>query len=196
MDNITFEIITKDEIELCRNLCNELMAFQKSKAVIAPEAFDLMNFDTRMRRSFESTPDAQVIVAKDNGVPVGYVFSDIEDVQKGDKSSLPDWAPESLRENLKNKDGFMGFYPDWDKLPERCGCLNNIYLREGYRHQGLGKKLFNMTMDWMKSFPGIDLIFVYISNGNDEAFDFYLKNGFVYSHEVFGGFIKAMYCRG
>ena len=80
MSGITFHVIRNDEIEICRDLCNELMTYQKSKAFFAPEAFDMMNFDTRMRKSYESTPDAQVIVARDNGIPIGYVFSDIEDI--------------------------------------------------------------------------------------------------------------------
>ena len=42
MKSITVEIVEDGNIEQCRELCNELMAFQKSKAVIAPEVFDLM----------------------------------------------------------------------------------------------------------------------------------------------------------
>lgn len=48
--NITFEIVTDGNIEHCRDLCDELMAFQKSMAVIAPEQFDGMSFDTRLKK--------------------------------------------------------------------------------------------------------------------------------------------------
>ena len=48
-------------------------------------------------------------------------------------------------------------------------------------------------MEWLESFSDVNVIFVYISNGNDAALDFYLKNGFIYSHDVFGGFIKTAY---
>jgi hypothetical protein len=82
MTNLTFEVVNDGNIEQCRQLCNELMAFQKSKATIAPELFDFMNFDTRMKRSYESALRSQVIVAKDNGVPVGYVFSTIDDIEQ------------------------------------------------------------------------------------------------------------------
>jgi hypothetical protein len=51
---LKYEIITDEEIEYCRDLCNELMAFQKSKAHITPELFDHMNFDTRMIPSINS----------------------------------------------------------------------------------------------------------------------------------------------
>ena len=35
------------------------------------------------------------------------------------------------------------------------------------------------------------MVFVYISNGNDDALKFYLQHGFTFSHHVFGGFIQA-----
>lgn len=89
----------------------------------------------------------------------------------------------------------MGFYPEWVSLPQNIGCLSNLYLREAYRGIGLGTKLFNMTMEWLASFPDVNLAFVYISNGNDAALRFYLDHGYTFSHDVFGGFIQAAYCR-
>ncbi|RKP51557.1 GNAT family N-acetyltransferase [Cohnella endophytica] len=186
MDNITIEWVTDGNIEQCRELCNELMAFQKSKATIAPDIFDRMNFDTRMKRSYESALESQVIVVKDKGIPVGYVFSSIDRVENK-KVSYPDWAPSKDPETSK------GFYPDWDALPDKIGCLNNLYLRDEYRAMGLGSKLFALSMEWLESFPDADLVFIYVSNGNDEAYDFYLSRGFTFSHDVFGGFIKALY---
>ena len=185
MKNIVVEVVEDGNIEQCRELCNELMAFQKSRAVIAPEVFDLMNFDTRMKKSYESALASQVIVVKDSGVPVGYGFSTLEKVEAG--GALPAWAPvDDTRKSL-------GFYPEWDNLPEKAGCLSNIYFRAEYRGMGLGTKLFGMAMEWFKGFPDINLVFIYISNGNDAALDFYLKQGCTFSHDVFGGFIKAVY---
>jgi ribosomal protein S18 acetylase RimI-like enzyme len=187
MKNIAFEVVRDKNIEQCRELCNELMAFQKSKAFMLPEKFDGMNFDTRMRKSYESALESQVIVVKDAGKPVGYAFSVIQKVEKG---NYPDWAPVSSSGKIQ------GFYPDWDDLPPKVGCLNNLYFHAEYRGLGLGSQLLGMTMDWIGGFPDIDLVFIYISNGNDAALDFYLKNGFQYSHDVFGGFIKAVYRKG
>ena len=45
---LTYEVISDETIDCCRDLCNELMVFQKSKARIKPELFDSMNFETRM----------------------------------------------------------------------------------------------------------------------------------------------------
>lgn len=46
--NLNYEILPDDKIGYCRDICNELMAFQKSKSTIRPELFDSMNFETRM----------------------------------------------------------------------------------------------------------------------------------------------------
>lgn len=189
MANITIEIVKDGNIEQCRDLCNELMAFQKSKAYIAPEAFDGMNFETRLKTSFEHSPCSQLVVVKDNGVPVGYVFSTIDSVSDGDKAYIPEWAPVNAGEKVS------GFYPDWEDFPEKVGCLSQLYFRDEYRGLGLGGKLVGMAMEWLGSFSDCNLAFVYISNGNEDAYDFYLRKGFVYSHDVFGGFIKAACCR-
>ena len=186
MENIPIEVVKDGNIEQCRELCNELMAFQKAKATMAPEAFDTMNFDTRMKKSYEGALESQVVVVKDNGVPVGYVFSTIENVENG-KGSLPKWAPVEEGEN------WIGFYPEWVALPRKIGCLNNLYLLEQYQGMGIGSKLFDMAMEWLESISDVELVFIYVSNGNDEALDFYLKRGFDFSHDVFGGFIKAVY---
>lgn len=185
MQEITFEIVDHGDILQCKDLCNELMKFQKSKAVISPERFDSMNFDTRMKKSHEQALESQTIVAKDNGIPVGYVFSTIDLVDAGDKTAYPDWAPAG--------ESCIGFYPDWVKVPQKIGCLNNLYLSDQYRSTGIGSKLFNMTMEWLDSFADVNLIFVYISNGNTDALNFYLNHGFTFSHDVFGGFIHAAY---
>jgi len=183
---MTIETVTDGNIEPCRELCNELMAFQQSQAKLAPEAFDWMNFDTRMKKSFEHARASHVIVAKDNGVPVGYAFSTV-DVIDASKRKFPVWAP------IQDPENSLGFYPDWDHLPATMGCLNNLYIRDGYRDLGLGSQLFSMSMDWLESLPDVELIMIYVSNGNDAAMNFYLSRGFTFSHHVFDGFIHALY---
>lgn len=186
MENITIEVVQDGNIEQCRELCNELMAFQKAMATIAPERFDAMNFDTRMKKSYENSLASQVLVVKDKGVPVGYVFSTIDTIlNKG--NAIPDWAP------VPEGEPCLGFYPEWGNLPQKAGCLNNLYVRDAYRSMKLGSKLFAMAMEWLESFEGVDLTFIYVSNGNEAALDFYLSRGFTFSHDVFGGFIKAVY---
>lgn len=186
MKNITIEILEDGNIEQCRELCNELMAFQKSKATMAPENFDAMNFDTRMKKSYENSLASQVIVAKFNEIAVGYAFSTLDKVPE-DRNAYPEWAP------VKDIENCQGFYPEWDSLPNKMGCLSNLYVRNEYHGMGLGSRLFAMSMEWIESFPDVDLVFTYVSNGNDAALNFYLRHGFTFSHDVFGGFIKALY---
>lgn len=189
LDGIAFEVVRDGNIEQCRDLCNELMAYQKARAVLAPEAFDAMNFDTRMKRSYEHALDSQVIVAKDGGVPVGYVFSTVERVTEEDMRAVPAWAPAPV----DRKESIQGFYPDWIVPPITVGCLSNLYIRDAYRGTGLGSELFDRALSWLESHPAIDDIFIYVSNGNEAALRFYLDRGFTFSHEVFGGFIQAVY---
>ncbi|MBP6282296.1 MAG: GNAT family N-acetyltransferase [Leptotrichiaceae bacterium] len=186
MEKIVIEEVKGQDIDICRELCNELMKYQQSKAFIAKEAFDLMNFDTRMKKSYERSPISQVLVAKDGEIPVGYIFSTVDAILEPMKK-FPDWAPN------KEVPGVKGFYPDWLQYPIKIGCISNFYLKESYRGSGIGKELFEKSMKWLKSFNEVNYIFAYISNGNDSALDFYLKNGFKYSHEVFDGFIKTTY---
>lgn len=51
--DISYEIIPVEKAYLCKELCNELMVFQKSKATISKELFDEMNFETRMLPSIK-----------------------------------------------------------------------------------------------------------------------------------------------
>ncbi|MCL1892866.1 MAG: GNAT family N-acetyltransferase [Holophagaceae bacterium] len=186
---MTLEVVNDGNIEPCRHLCNELMAYQQSKAKLLPEIFDQMNFDTRMVLSYKQAIASHVVVARDkNNVPVGYVFSTIENVFYKD-SHIPEWASSISSGEI------LGFYPKWDNLPAKTGCVNNLYLRKAYQRMGLGKKLMDMSMEWFSTFSDINLVFVYISNGNDSAINFYKKYGFSNSHEVFGGFIHALYKR-
>lgn len=41
---IQYEVISEDNVSCLKDLVNELMAYQKSKATIHPKFFDNMNF--------------------------------------------------------------------------------------------------------------------------------------------------------
>ena len=187
VEHITIEVVEDGDVKQCRELCNELMAYQKAQAIMAPELFDGMNYETRLLSTFINSPLNQLIVAKENDMPIAYVFSTIDNVASGDKSALPEWAPV-----VKGQET-LGFYPVRDDFPTKVGCLNHLYVKDGYRGNGLGSKLLEQALSWLMSFPDVNLTFVYISNGNHAALDFYLKHGFTFSHDVFGGFIQAAY---
>ena len=171
--NITYEVISDDQIEYCRDLCNELMAFQKSKAYITPELFDNMNFDTRMVPSIKSALHNYIVVVKDEDNIVGYVYSNI-----------------SPKETYSND--FATFFDLSSVRKENVGCLSQFYIKEEYRQYGVGSKLFNMSMEWLHQFEEVEDYFIFVSNGNDDALEFYNRKGFYFSHEILNGFITVL----
>ncbi|MEO2076335.1 MAG: GNAT family N-acetyltransferase [Bacillus sp. (in: firmicutes)] len=75
---------------------------------------------------------------------------------------------------------------------EDVGCLSQFYIKEGYRSQGIGSVLFEKSKDWLRSFPSIDDLFIFVSNGNEEALKFYHDKGFKISHQILDGFITVL----
>lgn len=182
---ITYREIQNGNIEICRDLCNALMAHQAKNGKIHPEALSAMSFDNRMKPSYESAPEKQVIVAFDGDKPVGYIFSTAAMETEASKTARPDWA--------KGLSGIheTGFYPDDLPMPQKIGCLNNLYVLPEYRGRHIAYTLCASAMQWFRSVPDIQSVFVYISNGNDSVISLYRNLGFRYSHDVFGGFIIA-----
>lgn len=168
-----YEVISVDQMEACRDLCNELMAFQKSKAYIKPELFDSMNFDTRMVPSVKSALHNYLVVVKDGEENVGYAYSNI-----------------SPKETYSN--AFATFFDLSSVRKENVGCLSQFYIKEAYRQHGVGSKLFQMSMEWLQQFDDVDDSFIYVSNGNSDALEFYKRKGFSVSHDILDGFITVL----
>lgn len=47
-------------------------------------------------------------------------------------------------------------------------------------------------MEWLEEFSEVQDIFIFVSNGNKHALDFYLSKGFKVSHEILEGFIIVL----
>jgi GNAT superfamily N-acetyltransferase len=171
--DITYEIVKDEDIECCRELCNNLMKFQKTKANIKPELFDSMNFDTRMVQSVKNAKHNYTVVAKDDNKIIGYVYSNI-----------------SSKETYSNN--IATFFDLSAVSSENVGCLSNFYMENGYRNKGIGTVLFKMSIEWLKKFSDVEDYFIFVSNGNYDALKFYKKMGFVYSNEVLDGFITTL----
>jgi GNAT superfamily N-acetyltransferase len=182
-EEIIYRKIPDGELEICRDLCSALMAHQADHGKIHPEVLRAMSFDNRLKPSFEKAAEKQLIVALDGAKPVGYIFSTATWETEASKTAKPDWAA--------GLDGEIGFYPDWLPMPQKIGCLNNLYILPEYRGRHIASTLCNRAMDWMRGVPGLQSAFVYISNGNDSVVSLYKSFGFRYSHGVFGGFITA-----
>lgn len=170
---ITYEVIPNDKIEYCRDLCNELMVFQKSVATVTPELFDPMSFDTRMVPSVKSALHNYIVVVRDDNKPVGYVYSNV-----------------SPKETYSSD--FATFFDLSTVKNDNVGCLSQFYIKEEYRQMGIGSVLFDMSMKWLKEFDDIDDYFVFVSNGNTNALEFYKSKGFVVSHDILDGFITVL----
>ncbi|MDR0139558.1 GNAT family N-acetyltransferase [Metabacillus idriensis] len=171
--NLHYEIIPDDEIECCREICNELMAFQKSKSYIKPELFDSMNFETRLVPSIKKALNNYIVLVKDGEKTAGYVYSNI-----------------SPKEAYSNE--FATFFDLSSVSRKNVGCLSQFYIKEEYRQYGIGSKLFNMSMEWLKQFEDIEDYFIFVSNGNDNALEFYKRKGFSVSHDILDGFITVL----
>ncbi|MBS7525658.1 GNAT family N-acetyltransferase [Fusibacter paucivorans] len=184
---IVFKEITDGNVSSCRDLCNALMKHQADNGIIHAEVLQAMNFENRLKPSFEHSNEKQLIVAYDGEIPVGYVFSSAENETEEARTMIPSWATA-----LSGADK-IGMYPDWLILPNKIGCLNNLYVMPAYRGRHIAAALCDQAMRWLTQLEAVAYLYVYISNGNDEVIDFYKQYGFAYSHDVFGGFIKAYY---
>jgi GNAT superfamily N-acetyltransferase len=171
--SINYEIISEENIHCIKDLCNELMSYQKSKAYIHSELFDSMSFETRMLPSIKSASANFILVAKDDNKIVGYVYNNI-----------------SSKETYSNK--FATFFDLATVGNEEVGCLSQFYIKEGYRNIGIGTVLFNKSMEWLNSFKSISDLFIFVSNGNDSALKFYQGKGFKISHQILDGFITVL----
>ncbi|QOR68105.1 GNAT family N-acetyltransferase [Cytobacillus suaedae] len=171
--NLTFEVLPDEKIETLRESCNDLMDFQKSVAYVKPELFDSMNFDTRFLPSFKKAIHNYTVVVKDNGEVIAYVYSNV-----------------SQKEVYSNE--FATFF-DMDSVStQNVGCLSQFYIKENYRQYGIGSKLFNLSMDWLRQFDDVEDYFIYVSNGNKNALEFYKRKGFKVSHDILDGFITVL----
>jgi GNAT superfamily N-acetyltransferase len=154
------------------------MAYQKSIAHIHSELFDDMNFETRMIPSVKSAKANFLVVAKDNQEIVGYAYSNItpKQIYTNDFATL-------------NCDSFF----DFDSVKgDDVGCLSQFYIKDGYRSMGIGSVLFEKSIDWLKSFKSINDLFIFVSNGNENALKFYQGKGFKISHQILDGFITVL----
>lgn len=176
--SISYELISENNLISIKSLCNDLMSYQKSKASIHPEFFDSMCFETRMVPSVIGAKANYIAVAKDEDEIVGYAYSTV--------------APKTTYSG-----GFATLHCDeffdFDSVKnEDVGSLSQFYIKPGYRNRGIGSALFNMSMNWLGTFDSIEDIFIFVSNGNDNALEFYLDKGFNVSHHILDGFITVL----
>lgn len=176
--SIQYECIPASDAHRVRELCNALMAYQKSKATIHPEWFDTMSFETRLLPSMEKASANHLLIATKDEEVIGYAYSNI--------------SPKATYAG-----GFATLAPvrffDFDSVKtDDVGCLSQFYLKDEYRGSGVGTALFDRSIEWLRSADSIRDIFIFVSNGNEGALRFYLKKGFSISHQILDGFITVL----
>ena len=180
MVNMTIEyfVIPESEVECIRDLVNDLMHYQKSVASIHPEFFDGMSFDTRIAPALKSARLNHILVAKNGDEVIGYAYSTVADkkIYSGGFATL-------------QCDAFF----DFESVDgEEVGSLSQFFIKDGYRNTGVGSELYIQSMKWLGSFDFIKEIFIFVSNGNTNALNFYLNKGFKESHQILDGFITVL----
>lgn len=176
--SISYEIVSEDNAVLIKDLVDELMDFQKSKAYIHPEFFDGMSFETRMPPALESASENFIVAARDGEELIGYAYSTI--------------APREIYSDNFATLKCHAFF-DFDSVEtDEVGCLSQFFIKDEYRCRGIGSELFNRSMEWLASHKDIKDIFIFVSNGNENALNFYLGKGFKVSHEILDGFITVL----
>lgn len=61
---------------------------------------------------------------------------------------------------------------------ENTGEIESVFVSEAYRGQGIGDKLMKNTLEWMEQKGAVAKI-VEVSVGNEQAWNFYSKYGFL-----------------
>ena len=182
MKSIRYEDFENGEIVFLKNLCNDLMAFQASRAKIKPEVIEAMSFENRLVPDFQEAFKRVITVAWDGNIAVGFAFATVNDINKININYRPTWA--------RDLNG-IGFYPKDYDVPRRIGTFKLLYVMPEYRDLHIGAELSSRIMTWLKSQQDADDLWVFVANGNEDVASFYEKLGFHFSHSVFGDFVRA-----
>ena len=67
--------------------------------------------------------------------------------------------------------------PGQKTIPTKRGHLFNLYVKNPYRNQGLGQKLTDMTLKWLKQ-KNVKWVQLFVYSKNPSAYKFYKRFGF------------------
>lgn len=142
-----------------------------------------MNFENRLKPSFENAKERFLLIAYDNDLAIGYVFASTECVDEETYQTKPEWAKGF-------PSGCKWIYPEDIPLPFKIGELVNLYIKPEYRGLHIGEHLIDEAMKWLRARENVSRLMVYVSNGNNPG-TFYERYGFKHSFSVLDGMIEA-----
>lgn len=183
MAKIEYRVMNDGPVEECRILCNELMKLQAERAHSYKDILGAMNFENRLKPSFENAKERFLLVAYDNDLAIGYVFASTEWVYEAADQAKPEWA-------MGFPKGSKWIYPEDIPLPFKIGELVNLNIKPEYRGLHIGEHLMDKAMKWLRTRENVDRLMVYVSNGNNPG-TFYERYGFKHSFSVLDGMIEA-----
>lgn len=186
---IIYRDMTNSDVICCKTLCNKLMQHQASVAVKYPELLSGMNFDNRLKASFDAAQCKKLIVAYCNEKPIGYIYGEIFEVTENNAREFKPFSNQVSEEDAKG----YGLIPPTLELPTYIADLVNLYVEPEYRSEHVGKELVQRMQEWFEQNKKAKCWCVYVSNGNNPG-TFYEKFGYSYSHEVLNGFITCYTC--
>ncbi len=74
---------------------------------------------------------------------------------------------------------------------DQKGNLKLYFIEEPYRGKGIGSKLFKDAMEFIEAHKPEEIL-IYVSNGNEQALNFYMNKGFRFKSVVFGGMVTEL----
>lgn len=88
----------------------------------------------------------------------------------------------AVDENIKGDAKYVGYCLVTKKVypveePKICGCINGIYVKDGYKRKGLGQKLFDKSLNWLRQ-EKVTYLELYHMINDPRAKAFWEKMGF------------------
>ncbi|MFW5656567.1 MAG: GNAT family N-acetyltransferase [Bacteroidota bacterium] len=86
---------------------------------------------------------------------------------------------------LKNSDKLIGYCIATTEInsDEIQGEIDSILIEEAYRGSGIGKKLFEKSLEWLEN-KGVDSPKLLVAVGNESVLDYYKNFGFYPLHII------------
>ena len=74
---------------------------------------------------------------------------------------------------------------------DQKGNLKLYFIEEAYRGKGIGSKLFEDAMAFLETHQPEEIL-IYVSNGNEQALNFYMNKGFKFKSMVWDGMVTEL----